>query len=174
VVRGIKMKKQVPSQLGKLVVSVVILGVLLVLMAGCGGGGGGGEVTTPGQGTPSTGDGSLTTYNAPESYVDAQITVGVSDGQGGVTWGSFTLPVVCCGYAKKNPDWPEGGVFPATPPTGGTPQATGPNQLPVIDSIVSEYTQIERGKSGKIKCIAHDPDGDKLTYTWDVDRGTIK
>jgi hypothetical protein len=163
------MKKQVPSQFGRLVVSVVILGILLVLMAGCGGRGEGTAAATT-----TKGDGSLATYNAPESYVDALITVGVSDGRGGVVWGSFTLPVVCCGYAKKNTEWPEGGAFPTTPPTGGTPQVTGPNQLPVIDSIVSEYTQIERGKSGKIKCIAHDPDGDTLIYTWDVDRGTIK
>jgi len=140
---------------------VVILGILLVLMAGCGGGGTPTSASSPPPSSSSTGQpvgenhpptidsiiseytqiergksggvkciahdpdgdtltytwdvdrgsisgsGLLVTYNAPESYVDAQITVAVSDGRGGVVWGAFTLPVVCCGYAKKNTEWSE-------------------------------------------------------------------
>ena len=50
---------------------------------------------------------------------------------------------------------------------------SGPNHLPVIDSVIAEWSQIERGKTGLIKCIAHDPDGDKLTYKWEPERGSI-
>jgi hypothetical protein len=155
------MKKRVPSQSGWLVVSVVTLGILLVLMAGCGGGGTPTSASSPPPSSSSTvqpvgenhspvidsiiseytqiergksgkirciasdpdgdtltyswevdrgsisGSGALVTYNAPESYVDAQITVAVSDSRGAVVWGTISLPVVCCGYAKKNPDWSE-------------------------------------------------------------------
>jgi hypothetical protein len=55
----------------------------------------------------------------------------------------------------------------------GSVQATGVNHRPVIDSLVSEYHQIERGKTGGVRCIAHDEDGDSLTYQWSVDRGSI-
>jgi hypothetical protein len=44
---------------------------------------------------------------------------------------------------------------------------------PVVDNIISEWTAVERGKTTKIKIIAHDPDGDKLTYTWRCTRGSI-
>lgn len=59
----------------------------------------------------------------------------------------------------------------ASPSVTSTP--SGPNQSPVIDRVMPEWTNIERGKSGLIKCIAHDPDGDTLTYDWVVDRGNI-
>ena len=68
----------------------------------------------------------------------------------------------------------------ATPTATGTPTAsstptqnTGPNQRPVIDAVIPEWTHIERGKSGLIKLIAHDPDGDALTYSWQTDRGSL-
>jgi hypothetical protein len=55
----------------------------------------------------------------------------------------------------------------------GTGQVTGVNHRPVLDSIVSEYHQIERGKTGGFRCIAHDEDGDTLTYQWSVTRGSF-
>ena len=58
-----------------------------------------------------------------------------------------------------------------TNPSGS--QATGVNHNPIIDSIISEYHQIERGKVGGFRCVAHDEDGDTLTYKWSADRGTI-
>jgi hypothetical protein len=61
-----------------------------------------------------------------------------------------------------------------TPTTSnGTNNGTGPNLAPVIDNIIPEWTEIERGKTSKVKCIAHDPDGDTLTYKWKVSRGGI-
>jgi hypothetical protein len=52
-------------------------------------------------------------------------------------------------------------------------KAAAANHSPVIDDLVLEYTAIERGGSGQIKCIARDGDGDRLTYKWEVDRGNI-
>jgi len=64
---------------------------------------------------------------------------------------------------------------PATTPTpiSPTPTNTGPNHPPVIDRVMAEWVQIERGATGLIKCIAHDPDGDELTYQWEPARGAI-
>jgi hypothetical protein len=52
-------------------------------------------------------------------------------------------------------------------------KVAAPNHSPVIDDVVLEYISIERGGSGQIRCIAHDLDGDRLTYKWEVDRGNI-
>jgi hypothetical protein len=52
-------------------------------------------------------------------------------------------------------------------------KAAGANRSPVIDSLVLEYTAIERGGSGHIRCMARDADHDRLTYRWEVDRGSV-
>lgn len=70
------------------------------------------------------------------------------------------------------------GQTPATTPptpntTPGGSQVTGVNHDPIIDSVISEYHQIERGKVGGLRCVAHDEDGDTLTYKWNADRGTV-
>ena len=59
------------------------------------------------------------------------------------------------------------------PTQSNNPNPTGENQSPKIDNIISEWLAVERGKSTQIKCVAHDPDGDKLTYSWSVNRGSI-
>ena len=62
----------------------------------------------------------------------------------------------------------------AAPAKGDTPaKQAAANRSPVIDDLVLEYTSIERGGSGHIKCIARDADGDRLTYKWEADRGSI-
>jgi hypothetical protein len=114
----------------------------------------------------------MASYTSPSSYLTAVITVRVSDGKGGVAIGSHEIEVVCCGSAKQNLDWET--EIAAAPPAVATGQPAGANSLPVIDNITSEWRLVERGKSSLIKVLAHDPDGDKLTYSWDVDRGTIK
>ena len=49
----------------------------------------------------------------------------------------------------------------------------GVNHPPVIESLTAEKTKILQGTSCNIDCIASDPDGDKLSYAWSVDRGGI-
>jgi hypothetical protein len=160
------MKRQLRNRFTKLVYSLVLIGTLLAV-SGCGGGG----TSTPSTSGGSGSDGSMASYTSPSSYLTALITVTVSDGKGGVAYGTHELEVVCCGSAKKNLDW-ETEI--ATAPIASTVAPTGENHLPVIDSITSEWRLVERGKSSLVKVFAHDPDGDKLTYSWEVDRGTIK
>ncbi len=61
----------------------------------------------------------------------------------------------------------------ATLAYSAAPKVNASNHSPVIDDLVLEYSAIERGGSGRIKCIAHDADGDRLTYKWEVDRGNV-
>ena len=49
----------------------------------------------------------------------------------------------------------------------------GVNHPPVIESLTAEKPKILQGTSCNIVCIASDPDNDKLSYAWSVDRGGI-
>ena len=46
------------------------------------------------------------------------------------------------------------------------------NSLPTIDSLIVPE-QITAGEKVKLEVVAHDPDGDKLTYKWKVSDGTV-
>jgi hypothetical protein len=41
-----------------------------------------------------------------------------------------------------------------------------PNSPPVIQTMTAEYHRLKRASNTSITCVATDPDGDELTYTW--------
>jgi hypothetical protein len=47
------------------------------------------------------------------------------------------------------------------------------NQPPVIESLTSEWQQVQKAMTTPIECVASDPDGDKLSYSWSVTGGNI-
>ncbi|MGA2158148.1 MAG: PKD domain-containing protein [Dehalococcoidia bacterium] len=53
------------------------------------------------------------------------------------------------------------------------PKAEQPNRPPVIDQIIGPKAWLPQTES-PLTCVASDPDGDNLTYTWTADNGTIK
>ncbi|MBA7502990.1 hypothetical protein ES706_01596 [subsurface metagenome] len=49
----------------------------------------------------------------------------------------------------------------------------GVNHPPVIERLTAEKAKILKNKSCNIECVASDPDGDELSYSWSVERGGI-
>ena len=47
------------------------------------------------------------------------------------------------------------------------------NQPPVIDSLTAERERVRRATTSAIECVASDPDGDELSYTWSASGGNI-
>ena len=46
------------------------------------------------------------------------------------------------------------------------------NSQPVIDRVIVPQ-EIKAGETVKLEVVAHDADGDKLTYKWEVSEGTV-
>jgi hypothetical protein len=47
------------------------------------------------------------------------------------------------------------------------------NHSPVIDSLTAERQKVKKAMTSTIECIASDPDGDELSYTWSTSGGSI-
>jgi hypothetical protein len=60
-----------------------------------------------------------------------------------------------------------------TPPTQPTPSTPGGNQPPEISSLTASLSGVSYGGSMTVKCIATDPDGDVLDYSWSASGGDI-
>jgi len=50
---------------------------------------------------------------------------------------------------------------------------TPPNQPPLISSLTPGKGQVSPSDSCQVKCVASDPDGDQLSYSWSADGGSI-
>jgi hypothetical protein len=103
-----------------------------------------------------SGKGAAVTWTPPRVSGTNLLTLSVSitDGKGNQS-SAFSIPITVREASSRN----------SSP--------AGPNHSPVIEAVTVQWSQIERGKTGLIKCIAHDPDGDKLTYKWEIERGSI-
>lgn len=70
--------------------------------------------------------------------------------------------VVGTACSKGNEESPE----PSKPAT-----RTGGNQAPVISSLTPAQSEVSATNSTEISCVASDPDGDKVRYTWSTNGG---
>ena len=61
-----------------------------------------------------------------------------------------------------------GGCTPVNQPPVNPPPVSPPpvNQLPVISSLTASAGWVNPSDSCQVKCVAADPDGDELNYTW--------
>lgn len=82
-------------------------------------------------------------WTAPDTPGTYIVSVEVSDGRDGIATDQLTIDVLA------------------------------PNTPPVIESLTTDCPRVRPGHSGTITCVASDPDGDELTYTWTAERGTI-
>ena len=89
------------------------------------------------------GEGPIATWTAPDTYGTCTIKVEVSDGSDGIATEQINIEV------------------------------SVPNTPPAILDLTTDCPRVRPGHSATIECIASDPDGDPLTYTWSADRGPI-
>jgi hypothetical protein len=89
------------------------------------------------------GTGSTVTWTAPDAYGTYTVTVEVTDGRDGIDTEQLTLNVLV------------------------------PNNPPVIESLTAEWVRLKRASNTPITCVASDPDGDELSYTWSADAGNF-
>jgi hypothetical protein len=92
-----------------------------------------------------SGSGYIITWEAPDAGGDYTISVTVSDGQGNEVTDSWTVTVL----------------------------TEADNRPPVIQGITMDPDSVEPLKNATLTCMATDPDGDPLTYSWWTELGRI-
>ncbi len=90
-----------------------------------------------------SGTGATVSWTAPDAPGTYTIDVEVGDGRDGIATGQLTITVLT------------------------------PNNPPVIEGLTTDCPRVKPSHSAIITCVASDPDGDELTYTWEAERGTI-
>jgi hypothetical protein len=90
-----------------------------------------------------SGSGANVNWTAPEAPGTYTVSVAVSDGHDGIATEAIIISVLA------------------------------PNTPPVIESLTTDCPRVKPGGHGTITCVASDPDGDELTYTWTAERGAI-
>ncbi len=90
-----------------------------------------------------SGEGPTVTWTAPDMFGVCTIKVEVSDGKDGIATEQVNI------------------------------QVSAPNNLPVIENLTTDCPRVRPSHSAIITCVASDPDGDTLTYTWSAERGSI-
>ena len=84
------------------------------------------------------------------------------------------IPIVTGSFSCNGSSAQAGAINTSDQPASPSAETNQPgNNSPVVDEITSEWREVARGETTKIKVIAHDPDGDKLTYSWSCTRGSI-
>jgi hypothetical protein len=87
--------------------------------------------------------GSTVTWTAPDAPSTYTITVEVSDGREGIAKEQLNINVLA------------------------------PNNPPIIESLTAEWGRLKKASNTPITCVASDPDGDELIYTWSADAGNF-
>ena len=99
--------------------------------------------TATGGSVPSSGN--PVTWTPPSTAGSYTITVTVRDGRGGETRGECVVGVIFLRI----------------------------NRLPVITSVTANPSTVGSGGRSTITCVASDPDGDSLSYTWEATGGSV-
>ncbi|HEX76132.1 MAG TPA: PKD domain-containing protein [Dehalococcoidia bacterium] len=59
------------------------------------------------------------------------------------------------------------------PPAAPSPPGQGGNQPPTISSLTATHTQVYPSGNTEIRCVASDPDGDKVNFKWSCTGGSF-
>jgi chitinase len=82
-------------------------------------------------------------WTAPDTVGTYIVSVEVSDGRDGIATDQLTIAVLA------------------------------PNNPPVIESLTTDCPRVKQSHSAILTCVASDPDGDELNYSWSAERGSI-
>ena len=90
-----------------------------------------------------SGEGPVVTWTAPDAPGTYTLTVEITDGKSGEATAQLTIDVIAI------------------------------NHPPAIESLATEWQQVRKAASSTAECVASDPDGDELSYTWSASGGNI-